>query len=402
MRVKKDIFFFIMLLLAFLHAVLRSSPESSFSVYRMLLPLSLLLISMKNYRQTIFYYVVFVILILYNLLLTYVYCNQYTHFSVMVLHYVSLFNIFLIVKYLYEKYGFEQLYNFFKAFFFLSIIVALFEYVIGFRLPNTAIYEDGSVSAFNWNQNELGTTLFSFFILYLIYEKNSIIKVLTICVYFFLNFVNDVKIVLIVSLLGVFLYLYQVWFSKRVKYILNFFGVFLIFVLFILPYDKIFVSFRDYEISLETLLVRPIEHIFTLAPFPDLGESISTRANAVIYAIQEFINSNFMGIGIGNTLVMLEKPEYHMKAAKSIHNFPVQILVENGVVVLLLYLGIFAKFIKVMWKNTTKENILAYVAIPSFFFGSMGSSVGIFSNYFYMSCLFFIILILMKKEKVII
>lgn len=401
MRVKKDIFFFIMLFLAFLHAVLRSSPESSFSVYRMLLPFSLLLISLKNYKQTTYYYVLFVFLIFYNLILTYVYCNQYTHFVVMVLHYFSLFNIFLIVKYLYGKYGFEQLYKFFRAFFFLSIGVAILEYVTELRLPNTAIYEDGSVSAFAWNQNELGTALFSFFVLYLIYEKNNFIKIATICVYFFLNFVNDAKVVLIASVLAIFLYLHQVWFSKKVKYVLNFTGIFLIFVLFMLPYDEIYVSFRDYEISLEVLLVNPIEHIVTLTPFPDLGISIETRANAVIYAIQEFIDSNFMGIGMGNTLVMLEKPEYSMEAAKSIHNFPVQVLVENGFLILMFYIAVLVKFIKVMWKNTSKKDILAYVAIPSFFLGSMGSSVGIFSNYFYMSCLFFIILILMKKESII-
>jgi hypothetical protein len=144
----------------------------------------------------------------------------------------------------------------------------------------------------------------------------------------------------------------------------------------------------------------PISHILTLTPFEDTGGSVSTRANAIIYALLELKNSDFFGIGIGNTLVMLEKPEYMLKSAKSIHNLPIQLLVEHGIWILFIYIYLLYLFVKLLIKQNLKDiELVVYIAIPSIFIGSMGSSIGIFANYFLFVCIFLMILHYNYSEK---
>jgi hypothetical protein len=270
-------------------------------------------------------------------------------------------------------------------------------------LPNTAEYYDGSVSAFNWNQNELGTIILSFIPFLLVYETNIIKKYLILLYTIFLVFMNDSKLVLIGIFMAILIYVIkQNIFEKHkvFKYIFSIIMFISIFILIFLPYDEIYVSFRDYDISLYELLGLPISHILTLTPFPDIGGSDTTRANTIIYGIKELVHSNFFGIGMGNSLIMLEKPEYMLKSAKSMHNLPIQLLVENGIVVLFMYVYIFILFIKLFYKqNITKIQLVATIAIPSIFVGSMGSSIGIFSDYYFFASIFLFIIHYKHQNK---
>jgi len=310
---------------------------------------------------------------------------------VMFLHYISILNIFLIVLYIYNIKGFDTIYNILYKFLLLSIFVAILEIIFEFRLPNTAIFYDGSVSAFNWNQNELGTILLSFtpFLLVLDKTKNKFILILFIV---YIVYINDSKLVLIGIIIAILLYIikkniFEV--NIYLKYIALYLSVFILILLFFLPYDEIYVSFRDYDISLYTLLGIPISHILTLTPFPDIGGSDTTRANTIIYGITELINSNFFGIGAGNSLLMLEKPEYMLKAAKSMHNLPTQLVVEQGIFILIIYIYVFILFFKLLIKqNLTNIQLIVLISIPSILIGSMGSSIGIFSDYFFFASIF--------------
>jgi len=173
----------------------------------------------------------------------------------------------------------------------------------------------------------------------------------------------------------------------------------LFLIILFLPYDSIYVRFRDYDISLYNLFGLPITHILSLEPFPDTGGSDTTRANAIIYGLMELKKSYFFGIGGGNSLTMLDKPEYMLKSAKSMHNLPIQLIVENGIFIFFLYLYIFISFVKCFVKqNLTKQELLIYIAIPSIFFGSMGSSIGILSDYFYFASIFLMIIHFKTKK----
>ena len=394
-------FSYVLLFLSFVHAILRLNDTSSFSAYRILMPVSLFVFFLAWKNAKIFF-LGLLLLIIYNFIISVIYGAPLNHFFILTLHYISILNIFLITLFLYKKVGFEKLYNFLFYFIVLSLLLASLEIIFQFRLPNTAIYFDGSVSAFNWNQNELGTILLSFIPLLLVYSRR-LVKISLMIIILYIVYTNDSKLVLIGMLLAIIIYNLKKNFLEYNKYIKIYFLFFtLIFFisLFFIPWDDIYVSFRDYDISLYTLVGLPISHILTLTPFPDIGGSDTTRANAIIYALTEFSNSHFLGIGAGNTLSMLEKPQYMLKTAKSIHNLPTQLVVENGIWVLFIYLFIFYKFIHLLFKqNLNKIELTTLVAIPSIFIGSMGSAIGIFSDYFFFSSIFLISIHYTKQGK---
>jgi len=383
-------FLYSTLIMSFMHAILRSNESSSFSLYRMMMPFTLLILVL-GYRKSKKPIIFISLLILYNFLIGFFYSVNLSYMIVMFLHYISILNIFLIVLYIYNIKGFDTIYNILYKFLLLSIFVAILEIIFEFRLPNTAIFYDGSVSAFNWNQNELGTILLSFtpFLLVLDKTKNKFILILFIV---YIVYINDSKLVLIGITIAILLYIikkniFEV--NIYLKYIALYLSVFILILLFFLPYDEIYVSFRDYDISLYTLLGIPISHILTLTPFPDIGGSDTTRANTIIYGITELINSNFFGIGAGNSLLMLEKPEYMLKAAKSMHNLPTQLVVEQGIFILIIYIYVFILFFKLLIKqNLTNIQLIVLISIPSILIGSMGSSIGIFSDYFFFASIF--------------
>jgi len=396
-------FYYLIILLSFMHSILRLNDTSSFSLYRVLMPISLFLL-IFFYKKSIFPTIIVLFLILYNFILSYFYTDNFSHYIALSLHYVSILNIYLVVLYIYRIDGFEKLYKFLYYFILLSLFIAITEIIFQYRLPNTAIYFDGSVSAFNWNQNEFGAILLSFSPFLLVFEKNNFIKTTIISIILYLMYINDSKLALIGLLIGIVIYnlkknILQI--HPIIKKIIIFLSLLCIPILIYLPYDNIYVSFRDYDISLYTLLGIPIEHILSLTPFPDTGGSDTTRANAIIYALIEFKNSYFMGIGCGNTLTMLEKPEYTLKTAKSIHNLPIQLVVENGFIILIGYALLIKIFFKLFLVKHKLDQIdlLLVVAIPSLFIGMMGSSVGIFSDYFLISSISLIYILKKYRKK---
>jgi teichuronic acid biosynthesis protein TuaE len=331
------------------------------------------------------------------------YSADLSFYVVQTLHHISILNIFLITYYFVRANNSYKFYNFLKFFAIFSIIIAILELIFNFRLPNTAIYFDGSVSAFNWNQNELGTALIAFVPLLLVFEQSKTFKMTLIFIFIFIFFINDSKLTLIGLIVGLFFYFlknYILDLNKFIKVIFVLLVPFTISILIVLPYDQIIIPFKNYNISLDGLLIEPLKKIINLEPFPDFGASIQTRANAIIYGVIELKNSYFLGIGSGNSLLMLGKPEYSLKSAKSMHNLPIQLIVEHGIIILFLFIAIFINFVKLLYKqNLSKVKFILFISIPTIFIGSMSSSVGIFSNYFFLSSLFFIILLNLKKEN---
>ena len=378
-------FFSVILILSFMHSILRINDTSSLSLYRLLMPFSLL-IFIFTFRKSLNIFIFYFLFFFYNLILTVIYTSNYSHFVITSIHYLSILNIYIIIYYLYISVGFRYIYNLLYYFFFISIILAILELLFNFQLPNTAIYYDSSVSAFNWNQNELGTILLSFIPFILVY-KRKYIKVLFLSIVIYINFINDAKVVLISIILAIFIYILKTSFLEVNKYLKLLFFISLIFICIILinlPYETINLQFRDYEISIYDLLILPLSHISELSPFIDHGGSITTRANTIIFGLIELKNSFFLGIGTGNSLVMLEKPQYLLMSAKSMHNLPIQLIVENGIIMLVIFIYLLIIFFKLLYKqNLKKEQLLILVAIPTILLGSMGSSIGILSDYFF-------------------
>ena len=104
--------------------------------------------------------------------------------------------------------------------------------------------------------------------------------------------------------------------------------------------------FRDYPISVRELIFKPIGNIIKLQKVPGSGGSMIDRTNAIIYGMNELVHSHFAGIGLGNSVTMLAKPEYHLLTAKSMHNLFFQIICEAGILGIGLYVYFFIWGIK--------------------------------------------------------
>lgn len=380
-------------LLSFMHVVLRPNEESHISLYILALPFSLIYIGCKTMKKEWKIYVGFGILLLYNYLLTYFYCNIYSYYLVSSYHYLCLFNVLMILIYLYRKMEFRNIYFFLKAFFHLSIVIAVLEIISGVDLPNVAgHYNYTVVSAFTYNVNEFSVAMASFLPLYMIFEKKSKEKFLFIAIALWLMYYNDSKITLISCILA-FMCFYA---NKHVHPIIII--LFLVSIPVTLSFiGNIEITFRDYSMSLNDLLLGPIQHILSGNEI-GIVSSIGSRVNAVINAIKEWYDSYFMGIGIGGTLHMMERLQLY--GAKSIHNLPIQLLTENGIVIFFMYVWLLFRFIKLLVKKYLQADEQLFVfAFVCFFIGSMGSSVGIFSNYYFWANLFFTSLIVFDKNR---
>jgi len=283
------------------------------------------------------------------------------------------------------------------------LIIAIFEIIFNFRLPNVALYYDGSVSAFNWTQNEFTTAQLGFIPFLLVLEKRLYIKIPLITFILYLSFfINDSKIGFIGIFIAIIIYILKSFFikNKYIKLIVLGILILLIPILIIIPYNEIIIHFRNDEISLFNLFIDPIIRIFTFTPYLSTGGSIFDRVDGAIYAIINLIDSNMFGIGIGNTYTMLQTDTYKLATAESIHNLPLQLIVENGIFMLFVMIYLIYYFLKLLWKQTVNEyEMIQLIAIPSFLIGSLSSSGGIFSNYYFIVCTILIILLNNKVNQ---
>jgi hypothetical protein len=144
------------------------------------------------------------------------------------------------------------------------------------------------------------------------------------------------------------------------------------------------INFPGRSYTLFELLFDPVIRVVNLEPYGNLYGSISNRTDMIIYAIKDFIASYGIGIGPGNSLSLLASDKYpSIGSAKSLHNFPLQLVVELG-------LPIIIAIVLMLKSKLTVDKIFVFSFIM---LSSLSQSVGIFSNYYFLHCLFFIILL---------
>lgn len=379
------------LFFSFLHVILRVSETSSFSVFRLITPILLLYLLLKNskYIKLALFFFFFLI---YNFILSYFYDSRCEYCMAFTFHYSCLFTLGLSMHYLIKNAKLKDIYTFLKYSLYLFIIIWIAEYIFKFNLPNVAIYSDGSRSSVFWVQNDFATGIIGFLPLFLIFEKQTK-RIVFLILVSYIFYVNDSKVALIAFLLVINVF-FLLKFSPRIRIIFfSFISIFFI-VIVIFFAAKIQLNFRDNVLSLSELIIDPINHIFSLKPYADKGGSIQTRTNAMIYALQTFKESFGLGIGAGNTITMLQKPEYKLISAKSIHNFPVQIIVENGLIAIIAVILLLRKQFSILFlKSNTRIDKLYLLVFSCYIIGTLSSSVGIFSNYFFWANLFFVLML---------
>lgn len=380
----KSSFYYLVLTIAGLSTILRPSPESSITLFRIILPFLGLFLLLNSPLQTCKLFFKILLLLGYSYFVS-IYVGRFHHFDVVFfLHYSVILVFYLFVKIAVEEIGKEKMYQYIYFMFKTMIVLALIQYIFGGTYINT---QDRSVpTIFFWNENEFSAVLGIIIPIVFLKEKRNLLTFLWIAVGIFFIIVSGARL----ALIGVILF-FLIFLVKKIPIIgkgyFTILGAVLI-VTFLLFYFKD-VSFMG-GISLGELIMMPIEHILKLEPLPNIG-SIGPRTNAFIYGFQELKNTSIWGIGPGNSNTLMQEniiPGMEDWSARSMHNIILQTITELG------YLGIvfmlwfmYRVYISIRNNKTYSGTVIAFFFVSSLIGVTMLS--GAFNNYFFLMVLFF-------------
>lgn len=369
--------FYSFLLIGYFNAVLRTSLESGITLFRVLLPVMILVSFVIFKSMTVKYCAVVIVLLIYALFTTQMMSNFETFNVIYFLHYCTIIFVSLLTLALIRKFGIASVYNHLRNVYILMIAMGILQFYYPYELPNT--YYRQTINAFYWVENDLSTALAAF-IPFLLMSSNK-------------KYVNWV-----LAFLGIAIIIYN---SSRIALLaLIFFIVFKIlnrfgwmgYAIAALTVLLLFLLFKDFKLESNTLyqlLVEPFGHIFSLSRYDRFG-SIYDRTNALIFGIKELIASSGFGIGPGNATAMFKEPKYFLPTAESMHNFIAHIIVEYGwlMLIILTWFLIRSYNIRRRLGIKLKQDRVLLIYLITVSLASLTQSEGLFSNYYFFVCLF--------------
>jgi hypothetical protein len=378
---KKQIFrfiFFLILIFGYLNAVLRVSPESKFTLFRILIPLILIYTLFDSFFQFRKFYIILLSLLIYGFINS-VFISKWHSFNfTYFLHYATLLLLFFLVKVYSNKFGFDVFYKHLKQFYIFMVFMGFIQMLTKIPWPNVELRESPNI--FFSVENDYAAAL-GVFIPFLIIDKtgNKYINWLIAFAGFSIIFIAEARIAMISIILFVFLILWD-----RFKIIGS--------IIFILFFNIGYKALNEIDLggnNLFELLIDPLFHFVNLEPY-NKGGSIYDRTDALIYGIISYKETFGFGIGPGNTSANLfMDPEYKLASAESMHNFFGQVIVEYGWLMVVGFFLIFF-YIKKIRSNAIFENNNAFkYYIFSVILTSLSQSEGLFSNYFFFVTLYF-------------
>ena len=369
-------------MIAGLSTILRPSEESNFTLFRGLLPFLFLWFFIYRTEKAIRLSLLILLFILYSFFASFT--SRFGQFNIAYnLYYLTLFFFYFYYVEIYKICSIERIYAFIRILYITMLVLGLIQLLFGGVYINT---QDRlpAVNIFFWNENEYSSVLAIFTPLFFLREK-GILKYLWIILSAYLILHNDAKLAflsLIVFFLGFVAIKLKIF---KIKYIglflIGFFGI------------TALVLLKDFHIqgqmTIEKFMGNLWEHLIQQEPLVHIG-TFNARSNAVILGIKEFINSYFIGIGPGNSRLMMQEivvPGTEQWTALSMHNFTLQLVTEMGIFGLMILTFFFLKVYNAALKSTYPTN-LVYVFYVSCLI-SITLLSGAWSNYFYLFVLFY-------------
>ena len=391
-----------LILFAIFSASLRLTSNGMTSFYRMLAPAAVVFIlarSINRYKKDL---VFFAAMMIYSTVVSIVFYNNIEIEQIVFTVYVFFLYILIKETKIRDRRFEGNFWGFIHIVTTATIILAWIQhftfYVMPFRVPPM---KKGAMSVYFTNENELGAALAAIFIIYLyilVFTKKKFTAVmafntLSIPV---IVYINDAKlsmlgIIAAVLMFGVY-YLRKKGVLKKMKdssflKIIVISMASLIIGLYILNPT---IHTRDYDMSIRNMIFDALIAILKRQELEGNG-TYRQRSSAIIYGLRELVKSYGFGIGIGNSIKMLSKPEYYLRYAKSMHNIIMQFLVELGYFGAGVYLVIFYRIRKMFTSVQVREaNMLRVVFFVALIFISSQSSAGFLSNYLEIAVIMYI------------
>lgn len=399
-KLKRSSIIYLVLIFALLSGTLRITDNGMTSLYRIVGPFVAVAYLLSNYSKFKKPMQFFAALLAYTLFTSVVF---YSHISfdqiVFVVYIFFEFVLIMTLKIKDKKFG-ENFFKFIDICAVLTIAAAWLQLFTGYTLPHVEVSRGQPLGVYFSNGNELSEAMCCVILIYIyqiLFCNRK--KYIPHCVMIMaLTYLNDAKISLIGAIVGILiLAVYRVN-QRRNSHIgdksffkLSVFAA-IIFVVAIYRINP-FISARDYDISVRELIFDAVFSILRGQELDVVG-SIHDRTSAIVFGMRELWKSYGFGIGIGNSIVMLQQPQYYLSFAKSMHNIIFQFLAECGYFAIIVYFMIVRYAIR-CFKSVSKYriNILKASFVVAFVFISSQSSVGILANYFTIMVVIYIALL---------
>lgn len=392
---------YLLLVFALLNAPLRLSENGMTSLFRIFSIIPFFLILVNNYKKYKNLLLIFTFAMVYSFFVSIIFYQHISWDQNVFILYDFVLLVLILYLYIKDKNFDRHFFSFLNVVAMVTLIAAVMQYFIGYNVPYIETSIGQPVGVYLSNGNELSSALCCMFIIYiyLIIQKRQYKYLLHSFLILFIAYINDAKLSLMGAVVAMaVLLVYRLntdGFLRRLKStsflkIMVLSVVLIIVVLYLInPSLKV----RDYNISLRELI---FDAVFSILQGKELNVvgSIHDRTSAIIYGMRELKNTFFFGIGAGNSIVMLQMPQYYLPYAKSMHNILFQFLAEFGFVAIVTYIILFRKIID--WFISVKKSgiyLLKGAFCAGFIFISSQSSVGILSNYYTIIVLFYVFLL---------
>lgn len=349
-------------LAALFNLSLRPSGESDFTLYRALFPFHLFTLAATSF---FFFkrYISYTLILTAASLVAILFGGYGFNYTVIVfyIHYLTIGLFVLTGIVFHSRLPQKHSENLPRLIFCILFLFSLLEFLFGYTAPNVE-QRPGAIRAIFLNENDLCLAALALALYFYTSSKSTFFIAASYITAIGLSYYNKSQICLIACLILPLLKPFASAFSRHIQL-----RVFVPIIL-LLPVSFILLQGGSF--------LEPIYKIITNSPYhpAEAISSISARTNLTIWGIQAFFDSSLIGIGPGNSLTMIENRtygEFH-GAAKSLHNFPVQVVAELGISFLIVFIYLYRKL-----PYRTQLYVLYMLFI------SLSQSVGIFSNITY-------------------
>ncbi|WP_417547466.1 hypothetical protein [Marinobacter segnicrescens] len=256
---------------------------------------------------------------------------------------------------------------------FIAIVLAAVFMKVGGLVVRPAHEGNYGIAGWFWTKNDISMNLaavcfLSVLLLRTLRTKFGLIFVFLVTVTVCLSLINDSRVVL--GSMGVFSFGLFFYVAIRVFGLSSRAGItfyFLVLAFFSLV-ALILLLYRG-----DSVILEPFLRVLSMDPYGDPWGSIPNRVDATIFSLKEFFSTFGFGIGLGNTLIMLDVKYSYLQSLMTVHNIFVQLLAELGWFFLSVLVFLIAR---------VSFAALLFFWVPLVLI-SVSQSAAIFSNYFF-------------------
>jgi hypothetical protein len=370
--------------LAMGNAVLRPSAEVPVTPFYVLAPLviALLATSLRWFRTWL---LVFIGIACYGLIVGKLFGVPWGMQFAQLAKYLQLLCFFGLLKWLHEvdpEAG-KRLTKVAMGLTLLVFMIALWQALTGLEIP-TVVNEESSLwlNTVFFTPNDVALFLGGVLCIVLASDASLISKAVVLALVTSLNLRNDAKAALIATaLMLAMLVILRACAPLRLRPWVGLIALAGLVTLVLLYLGEDTVEIGDTETNLLALIIEPVQRIVNLEAY-ELRGSIFDRADALIYGLQAFKSTAYLGLGPGGSVYALSLPQYELVTAQSLHNALAEMAIEFGPAAVLVGIFVLAPLLRGLAakrpSTADRGRLLLIAASPLL---SVSQSSGFISNY---------------------